>query len=44
MAAKPAPSADSCTICSSRSRRPLRKLMDTLSYIESIWNFVLYSL
>jgi len=25
--------AESCTICSSRSRRPVRKLMDTLSYI-----------
>jgi len=25
--------AESCTICSSRSRRPVRKLLDTLSYI-----------
>jgi hypothetical protein len=24
--------ADSCTICSSRSRRPVLKLLDTLSY------------
>jgi hypothetical protein len=24
---------ESCTICSSRSRRPVRKLLDTLSYI-----------
>jgi len=24
--------AESCTICSSRSRRPVRKLLDTLSY------------
>jgi hypothetical protein len=26
--------AESCTICSSRSRRPVRKLLDTLSYNE----------
>jgi hypothetical protein len=25
--------AESCTICSSRSRRPVRKLLDTLSYM-----------
>jgi hypothetical protein len=25
--------AESCTICSSRSRRPVRKLLDTLSYV-----------
>jgi hypothetical protein len=25
--------AESCTICNSRSRRPVRKLLDTLSYI-----------
>jgi hypothetical protein len=25
--------ADSCTICSSRSRQPVRKLLDTPSYI-----------
>jgi len=25
--------AESCTICSSRSRRPVRKLLDTPSYI-----------
>jgi hypothetical protein len=25
--------AESCTICSSRSKRPVRKLLDTLSYI-----------
>jgi hypothetical protein len=27
--------AESCTICSSRSRRPVRKLLDTPSYIPS---------
>jgi hypothetical protein len=26
--------AESCTICSSRSRRPVRKLLDKLSYKE----------
>jgi hypothetical protein len=26
--------AESCTICSSRSRRPVRKLLDTPSYLE----------
>jgi len=26
--------ADSCTICSCRSRRPVRKLVDTLSYVH----------
>jgi hypothetical protein len=26
--------AESCTICSSHSRRPVRKLLDTPSYIE----------
>jgi hypothetical protein len=26
--------AESCTICSSRSRRPVRKLLDTPSYID----------
>jgi len=25
--------AESCTICSSRCRRPVRKLLDTLSYL-----------
>jgi len=25
--------AESCTICSSRSRRPVRKLLDTRSYV-----------
>jgi len=28
--------AESCTICSSRSRRPVRKLLDTPSYVP--WN------
>jgi hypothetical protein len=28
--------AESCNICSSRSRRPVRKLLDTPSYISSI--------
>jgi hypothetical protein len=28
--------AQSCTICSSRSRRPVRKLLDTHSYISSL--------
>jgi len=27
--------AESCTICSSRSRRPVRKLLDSLSYITT---------
>jgi len=27
--------ADSCTICSSRSRYPVRKLLDTPSYIKT---------
>jgi hypothetical protein len=26
--------AESCIICSSRSRRPVRKLLDTLSYMR----------
>jgi len=26
--------AQNCTICSSRSRRPARKLLDTASYME----------
>jgi hypothetical protein len=25
--------AESCTICSSRSKRPVRKLLDTISYV-----------
>jgi hypothetical protein len=32
--------AESCTICSSRSRRPVRKLMNTPSYMAltlAIW-------
>jgi hypothetical protein len=28
--------AESCTICSSRSRRPLRKLLDTPSYDATV--------
>jgi hypothetical protein len=33
--------AESCTICSSRSRRPVRKLLDTPSYIaKKLWNCV----
>jgi hypothetical protein len=28
--------AESCTICSCRSRRPVRKLLDTTSYIELV--------
>jgi hypothetical protein len=28
--------AESCTICSSRSRQPVRKLLDTLSYMTGI--------
>jgi hypothetical protein len=30
--------AESCTICNSRSRRPVRKLLDTLSYNPSVHN------
>jgi hypothetical protein len=30
--------AESCTICSSRSRRPVRKLLDTLSYYDHYVN------
>jgi hypothetical protein len=30
--------AESCTICSSRSRRPVRKLLGTPSYILPSWN------
>jgi hypothetical protein len=29
--------AESCTICSSRSRQPVRKLSDTPSYIQASW-------
>jgi hypothetical protein len=32
--------AESCTICSSRCRRPVRKLMDTSSYNLCSWNCV----
>jgi hypothetical protein len=28
--------AQSCTICSSRSRRPIRKLLDTPSYVKKV--------
>jgi hypothetical protein len=31
--------ADSCTICSPRSRRPVRKLLDTTSYVYYRDNF-----
>jgi len=30
--------AESCTICSSRSRRPFRKFLDTPSYLYSIFH------
>jgi hypothetical protein len=33
IAIKPHLMAESCTICSSRSRRPVRKLLDTPSYV-----------
>jgi hypothetical protein len=29
--------AESCTICSSRSRRPVRKLLDTPSYVVATY-------
>jgi hypothetical protein len=29
--------AESCTICSSCSRRPVRKLLDTPSYVRESW-------
>jgi len=37
---------ESCTICSFRSRRPVRKLLDTLSYVFMAWylQFYLYVL
>jgi hypothetical protein len=35
------PVTESCTICSSRSRRPVRKLLDTPSYTSIILPFVL---
>jgi hypothetical protein len=31
---RPHPVAESCTICNSRSRRPVRKLLDTRSYMK----------
>jgi hypothetical protein len=34
--------AQNCTICSSRSRRPARKLLDTLSYSDSVWISMLW--
>jgi hypothetical protein len=30
--------AESCTICNSRTRRPVRKLLDTLSYVSNRLN------
>jgi hypothetical protein len=36
--------AQSCTICISRSRRPVRKLLDTPSYVlENVVMWVLFS-
>jgi hypothetical protein len=35
--------AESCSICSSRSRRPVRKLLDTPSYISSVETSQLYT-
>jgi hypothetical protein len=37
--------AESCTICSSRSRRPVRKLLDTLSYSYQLFSsyFVIHT-
>jgi hypothetical protein len=30
--------AESCTICSSRSRRPVQKILDTPSYVDDkLW-------
>jgi len=29
--------ADECTICSSRSRQPVRKLLDTTSYVNCLY-------
>jgi hypothetical protein len=34
--------AESCTICSSRSRRPFRRLLDTLSYLKTIDRLLVY--
>jgi hypothetical protein len=34
--------AESCTICSSRSRRPVRKLLDTTTYMY-IFRFRIWS-
>jgi len=34
--------AVSCTICSSRSRRPVRKLLDTHSYFPSIQSNIIH--
>jgi hypothetical protein len=36
--------AESCTICSSRSRRPVRKLLDTASYLDYVLNTRVYKL
>jgi len=30
--------AESCTICSSRSRRPVRELLDTPSYVQRVFS------
>jgi len=32
IAIQPHPVTDNCTICSSRSRQPVRKIMDTISF------------
>jgi len=34
------PVVESFTICSSRSRRPVRKLLDTSSYVQYSWNII----
>jgi len=34
--------AESCTICSSRSRLPVRKLLDTPSYVFSFYLFFIW--
>jgi len=35
--------AESCTICSSSSRRPVRKLLGTPSYITHLQVFIAYN-
>jgi len=34
--------AESCTICSSRSSRPVRKFLDTLSYVHNLRALLMY--